>query len=180
MSSLPSNPIQQLPPERGRKKQDCVVLYSCCCCCCCCLHTVGGMIGATIGSISGNYQADENPRDYEGTKLISSSALYWLSFVATLGIGMALVLTSAWEQGSGITDPLESLWTLGLSVILFGPAFTLGAGFLMAIFVLAHPKMRRDRGYWRAVGKVLLATFVGTLVGTGVMLLGAAALGVFA
>lgn len=44
--------VQVHPSERRRRRG--VVLNAACCCCCCCLHSVGGLIGALIGSKTSN------------------------------------------------------------------------------------------------------------------------------
>ncbi len=51
--------VQVHPAERGRRGG--VVLYGtcCCCCCCCCLHTIGGVVGAILGSIPSDPVASE-------------------------------------------------------------------------------------------------------------------------
>lgn len=40
------------PPERHRRGEPVILASGCCCCCCCCLHSLGGLIGAIIGSVT--------------------------------------------------------------------------------------------------------------------------------
>lgn len=42
--------VRAHPPERRRAAPVTLNAGCCCCCCCCCLHTVGGLIGAAMGS----------------------------------------------------------------------------------------------------------------------------------
>jgi hypothetical protein len=42
--------VQVHPGERGRRRGVVLNAGCCCCCCCCCLHTIGGVLGAMLGS----------------------------------------------------------------------------------------------------------------------------------
>src|SRR6516162_9243133 len=60
--TAPNRPIVLTahPPER-RRRRSMVTHCGCCCCCCCCLHTVGGLIGAAIGSAPGRDDSASGP-----------------------------------------------------------------------------------------------------------------------
>jgi hypothetical protein len=59
--------VRTHPPERRRSAPVTLNAGCCCCCCCCCLHTVGGLIGAAMGSSAG--APAPRPRWYEDTSL---------------------------------------------------------------------------------------------------------------
>ena len=168
------------PPERGSRGRKYVVVYSCCCCCCCCLHTVGGVVGAIAGA---GFRADPNNQfDPEHRiplvhwlfgRLPKVQWLYWTSFLIV--IGLSFLVAPAWISLSGHVpfgrSVLETPFYVGVAFILAGPAFQLAAGVVAAIrlAVPRTPPVGSDQ--WWALGKVMLWTLVGTLIGIAVMFL---------
>ena len=165
--------IMQHPPERGERKKSYLVVYSCgccCSCCCCCLHTLGGVIGAAV---AGDYcpEADvPNVPDAWGEKteprkhLPGSQGLFWSSlFLVTL---IGAVTATFFEPWDDVTAPVEST---GVLVLIFGPAWMLGASLLTALRIAIRRDLpSRDR-YWAQLGKITGGMLIGAVLGLLVM-----------
>ena len=165
--------IKQHLPERGERKKSYLVVYSCgscCSCCCCCLHTLGGVIGAAV---AGDYCPEDDVHNvsdtWEGTAeprkhLPSSQGQFWSSFFSVIVIGA--VIASNFEPWDDPTAPAESIYVL---VLIFGPAWMLGASLLAALRIAIRRDLPcRDR-YWAQLGKITGGMLLGTLVGLLVM-----------
>src|SRR5690349_20560625 len=88
----PAVTLRAHPPER-RRRSVLVASPSCCCCCCCCLHSVGGLAGATVSSIS--------------RRAPWSALAYW---VALLTLTMLTILAGPLYvvfEGNASQDPVE-------------------------------------------------------------------------
>lgn len=104
--------IRALPAERARRPAG-VAACCCCCCCCCCLHTIGGVVGAALGT---RRPLDEAER--------RTNRLYWSSF-GVLVVLTFLAAALAGEAAAGVflvlgALPLGQLFT-SLIVLLLGP-----------------------------------------------------------
>lgn len=194
--SLPLKVVESHPPERGARPTQPVILYSCCCCCCCCLHTLGGVIGAAVAGAKTNYLADDDDKfasairhysdivedntnyradasDSPGmdvptsprSHLPSSQGLYWFSVLAVIVLSWILVFLLT---GGNL---LESLYMIGIGLVLIGPAWLLGGSVVMAIRLLINAKLRQDGRYWRSLRLITLGGVGGTVAGLLVMFL---------
>lgn len=146
--------IEFHPPERNRPKA--ITVYAgCSSCCCCCFHTVGGLIGAAIGS----RMAPKN-----GIEEIPPSAnpYYWLSLLVVSVLGMAIL---------GFYST-EDFWV----ILLGGAAMGLPALQLIASGIALIAILMTSEGYRRAVmlihlGKITLWTVIGTVIGIGLLII---------
>lgn len=145
-------------PERRKRAQSVVLCHGCCCCCCCCcLHSVGGILGAAIGSLPTKEPITDR-------RQVSASLLYWLWFGAgtVAAITLALVL--------GRHKPEASMWGL-IAVAMLLPGVQIGASILSLLcLLLSNPD---DRGARLAsIGRITLYSFLGTVIGLFLMLIG--------
>ena len=159
----PAITLRAHPPER-RRRSVLVASPSCCCCCCCCLHSIGGLAGAAVGSIS--------PR------APWSAFAYW---VALLALTMLTILAGPLYvvfEGNAPQDPLEVIGdgmggALCLLIMLL-PAVQLAASAVAGLVVAVAPgrAFGEDKGASLvAIGKITAGMIFGTLVGIGVMYL---------
>src|SRR4051812_29520885 len=128
--------IECHPPER-RRRSEIRMCHGSCCCCCCCLHTIGGIIGASVAPTIGKnkpvpltYYYDEEG-DVVGVPNIGKAGIsavrvFWLLtlFCAIIGwigiVGMMLSQPGGRGQIGGRTDPWGSIvWGLVLLVMAF-------------------------------------------------------------
>jgi streptolysin S family bacteriocin protoxin len=118
--------FEALPPERRRSRSIIVASGSCCCCCCCCLHTIGGLVGAAIGTGT----RDVTP----GVNTGLADKLYWLNvsvlFMISVAYGMAVsgeLVFAALGVALGLpaVQLLASVFAAGL--VLISPAQNKGA-----------------------------------------------------
>jgi hypothetical protein len=167
------------PPERRRRSSVIAAQACCCCCCCCCLHTIGGLVGALVGSV---IRLDPTPRyadpdaefpfrrDEElPTFVVPASLVYWVVFSLASGL--------AWTgyvlyQMSGAPNSQEMIEGAVILIMLL-PVVQLLASILALIVVALLPRsVSPDRPVaLRRVGFITLWSFVGTMVGTLIMLL---------
>jgi hypothetical protein len=159
------------PPERLRPAGS-VVLPCGCCCCCCCLHTLGGVIGAIAGSIK---PIDPRPRpvdsdfpfpfrrdEFEGDgQVLSAGVLYWL--LVCFGAGLVTVWPYV-STGARRSDSLSDGLFLTVMVL---PAVQLAASAVAMAIVFLFYTDRRTAAL--RIGKITLWSFVGTIVGIGIM-----------
>ncbi len=153
------------PPERRART---IVVGSgcctCCCCCSCCVHSLGGVLGAAIGSgvSSGPPLLEPNAPEELARAASRSRALvaYWLTFALLTLLGVA-------AAGAG-----ESA-TVGLTVLAVClPAVQLLAS-LLAIPVMLVMIPPDPGAAFAALGRLTLFTVVGTTIGvaaTGALL----------
>jgi hypothetical protein len=160
------------PPERRRPAGSVVLPCGCCCCCCCCLHSLGGLIGGIAGTVKPvapqprpvdpdfpfPFRRDEF--DAEG-QLLSAGMLYWL--LVCFGTG----LVSVWAFVSEGARRPDDLFMGLLVALMFLPLVQLGAS---AVAAAAVALFYADRATALIrIGKITLWSFVGTLIGIGIM-----------
>jgi hypothetical protein len=163
-------------PERARGNSPVPAQAgSCCCsCCCCCLHTVGGVIGGLVGSVQPvqptppvnttpfPFRRDE----WERPPGLHPALLYW-GLVCSLSTLLGLYFVV-----SGKVSTSELQWAV-LGVIFFLPLPQLGASVLSLLCVWLLPEAiitDRPAAFVR-IGKITLWSFVGAMVGTGLVAL---------
>ncbi len=147
---------------------------------------VGGIIGGLTGSVlpvaarpKVMYDPDapfpfRRDEFYDEEEIMfSPTLLYWL-FVA--GLTSLVSLTFFATQG-GMTQPEYLLWGFLLAVFGLLPFLQLGASLLSCIVVAIFYTDKRTA--FVRVGKITLWSFVGALVGTGVMFGVCVAMGAF-
>jgi hypothetical protein len=184
--TTPSRPLDVAvivhPPERRRQRSPVIAAQACCCCCCCCLHTIGGLVGALVGSLM-RVRATPRHREYDEDAdipfrrdelppsfTVPAALVYWgLVSLGTLGTFLAM----AFSSGTGKVSP-NDLFLAALGTILFLPVVQLGAFFVALIAVALCPKslIPDKTAAVVRVGHIGLWSFVGTIVGLGVMILG--------
>lgn len=185
--------VRRHPPERGRRAPVVVLGCGCTCCCCCCLHTLGGVIGAAIGSSAGRlpplelYDEPAPPRP-TGIKPGATDM--------TAGRARPAVRAEIDEDAFDVRRPSSLsaaalFWylCLGLSALgLLLGAGGRGEGLLLGVIVLllAFPAVqlvsaavvflvllftgRSDRSFqMRRLGKITLGVVIGSVAGLGVM-----------
>jgi hypothetical protein len=162
------------PPERARRGAPVILPCGCCCCCCCCLHTIGGIVGGVVGSVT---QIRPRPRpvdpDFpfpfrrdeldEDAPTVPPSLLYWLL------VSLLIAATAVWyyfkeasQGGPFASNPQNLLIGLFVAVMIL-PGLQLGASALATLAIALFygekvtPLIR--------VGKITLWSFVGTLAG---------------
>jgi hypothetical protein len=180
-SRLPAVAVIVHPPERRRRRSPVIAAQACCCCCCCCLHTLGGLVGALVGSLV-RVRMSWKPREYDEdadipfrrdemppTFTLPAALVYWgLVSLGTLGTFLAL----AFSSGTGKVSQSD-LFGAGVVTILILPVVQLGAFIVALIAVALCPRSLipdKSAAVVR-VGHIGLWSFVGTLVGLGVMML---------
>jgi streptolysin S family bacteriocin protoxin len=170
MKTMKHNPailIEKHLPER-RQPKVVTAHCGCCCCCCCCLHSVGGLVGAALGSVpvpsldDGYYIEDENnPGQYKlirvpGKKTSNSAVgLYWGLF----GILCAIAALVPFGNGGG--------GGLLLAVMVL-PGIQLTASFAALLAIAFRGGTRPE---YLQIGKITLGTILGTVIGVGIMYL---------
>lgn len=167
------------PPERARRGAPVLLPCGCCCCCCCCLHTIGGLVGGVVGSVTQvrhrtkpvdpdfpfPYRRDE--LDEEGPTF-PATLLYWLLVSFLIGVTCVWTyLASSGRRGGPLNgDPSDLLVGLFIAVLIL-PGLQLGASVLATLAIAVFygekvtPLMR--------VGKITLWSFVGTIAGLVLM-----------
>jgi hypothetical protein len=140
------------PPERRRRQS--VVAPCCCCTCCCCLHSVGGLVGAGIGTATAPGQA--------------AAGVYWSTF-AVLAMGLAFLSMSVGVGAHSSGD----LFFVVLMALLALPLVQLAAVVVAAAIVAVAPSSSiGNKGTaLRGIGSIAAGTIVGALVGLGAMIL---------
>jgi hypothetical protein len=162
------------PPERRRAAGPVVLPAACCCTCCCCLHTVGGLIGAGLGTSSPiasrprraadpdapfPYRLDEF--ESEGP-ILPAGGLYWL--VVALLVSMVTSYTTLQELlSSPGGNPIQGM-LLGVFIsVMVLPGIQLGASVLSVLVVLIfYPD--KSLALYR-VGKITWFSFLGSMLG---------------
>lgn len=141
-----------------------VVGSICCssCCCCCCVHSFGGIAGSMVGSalaVSDTSKPGAPSTSADATLVIS---MYWSVLIAlsVLVFGVCALVSEFW-YGVG-------------AVLLGGPTFQLITS-LIVLPIAATRKGPAREASMRALGRITLFGFLGSVVG-GVLLLGGGAL----
>jgi hypothetical protein len=163
------------PPERRHRGGVVVPSCACCSCCCCCLHTIGGLVGAVMGSVQKIPESVAPPpqeldspylqrRDeIEEENLLPPQLVYWFTVLvmicATSGVYFLL--------DGPTTRPVEGLLSGAMVALMILPALQLGASLLAAmILLLFSPNVSHSM---RRLGRITLWSFVGTLIGCAAM-----------
>lgn len=154
--------VQRLPPERlGRMAVVGSVCCSSCCCCCCCLHALGGLVGAAAGSAwavgpAGGQPAEESARDGAAITV----AVHWTTVVA-LSITTFVI--------GSLVDVHDGIW-IGLAAVVIGlPLFQLAA-FLLGLLLAPLFPVPNKLASLKALGKIALLSFVGSVLGAGLLI----------
>lgn len=164
MKQNPEIQVEKHPPERRHRKV--VTAHcGCCCTCCCCLHSVGGLVGAGLGSVpvpaldEGYYIEDpDNPGQYKlirvpGQKTGRSVVgLYWVIFGILCGMA-----SLAPVGGFGLGFFLA---------IIFLPGIQLVASFAALIAIAFRGGSKAE---YQQIGKITLGTIIGSVIGFGIM-----------
>ena len=164
---IPEVQVERHPPER-RQRKTVSANCGCCCTCCCCLHSLGGLIGAGIGSApiksaaeEGYYIEDpDNPGQYKLITVPTQRAPYSAvgTYWATLGIlcGITVVMPL------GTRDP-----EVGIVIVIMGlPAVQIAASFVALIVIACRGGTRES---YLQIGKITLGTILGTVLGLGAL-----------
>lgn len=162
------------PAERGERLPQNVVLYSCCCCCCCCLHTLGAAIGAAG---AGNFRVESDELNPTGVRYPSCQGVYWGSLLSTILISAVVTFAFSfmqWQQSvRGVRAVMEALEegpiVIGLTLVLLGPLWLLGASALTAVRISLWRDLPEKGAYYRQLARITVRMIFGALVGIGVM-----------
>lgn len=174
-SSTPQSELRWTthPPERKPHPRSVTLPCACCCCCCCCLHSLGSLIGGVIGSVKAlNLPPKEidDPnfpfpfrRDevQEEGAVLPAVALYWLLLSLLLGVGAVWYYLA---QGRGRPDELLTGLVIGLALL---PLPQLGASILAGLIVFFF--YADHRAALARIAKITLYSFVGTVIGVGLL-----------
>ena len=152
---LASEPIQfqKHQPERRRRLGAYLFCNGGCCCCCCCLHSLGGLIGATAAGLVEPAAAGPVAR------------CYWTCFAA-LGLAAAGFVMSFGNESGAVVG--------GIVVVLIClPVLQLVASLATLVWILMRATEFPDTMVSvRALGRITLAWFVGSVLGAIVMVIG--------
>ncbi len=154
--------------HRPERLGDFAVVGSICCsscCCCCCVHSAGGVAGALVGSAvaASAPGATSNVTDDERAASNHVIGVYWAALIAITTIIIAI---------SVLTHDLIT----GVFIILFGgPFIQLGVSLLALPAAFTKTGAARQSGL-RALGRITLIGFVGSVIGGVIMLGGGAVL----
>jgi hypothetical protein len=168
------------PPERGRSRSSVPVCAGACCTCCCCLHSIGGLLGAAIGSVrlSNNPETDrireeDNSDDFipsanestlsqsdEGkSRARSAVVIFWNTTYVLIFLG---ILICAVVNNNLVGTTIIMLTGFPLLQIL-----AIGITFLILLVQFRQKNFGVE--LWR-LGRIALGTTVGTVAGIGAML----------
>jgi hypothetical protein len=160
------------PPERRRgigTQGDCCCG---CCCCCCCLHSLGGLVGAAVGS-----------RPKGGSWGGRGVRSYWALLAAFTVLTVSLPTLAHWRQfvggAGGVLNPAgsfplvlaENLKTGMFVALLSMPLIQLLCSAIMAIWVEVRQGdgVQEKSASRRTIGKITLRMFLGALAGLVIM-----------
>lgn len=175
------------PPERRRRRSSVIAAQACCCCCCCCcLHSIGGLVGALVGSL---VRVQPTPKEVDPDAefpfrrdeedpafVLPTSFVYWgifsLASIVAYGLYLFLYASSPPTQ--------DDLITAGVIILLLLPGVQLAASVLALFIVALLPRsIQPDRpAALTRVGFITLWSFVGTFTGIVMMALVLFGLGV--
>ena len=163
------------PPERGgaRAATPAQAGAGCCCCCCCCLHSLGALIGATVG---GSWRARREPATQEeedyadfpaaGGRAAGPSAVrvYWSS-VLVLG-SLTFLVGGVWAAADrGQLDAVPTgIIGAGFVLLMLLPGLLLLAG-LVAALVLGLSRRPDRPDQLIQLGRITLGALIGTVAG---------------
>ena len=178
------------PPERGRFGSTVTLACGCCCCCCCCLHTIGSGVGGLVGSLlpvspRPKKMADPSApfpfrRDEfydEEEMMFSPTLLYWLMVSVLLSLGGGWFFVSDGMRSGPFRHPEYLFYGFLIAAIGFLPFIQLGASLLSCLAVAIFYTDKRTA--FIRIGKITLWSFVGGLIGTGIMFGFCVAMGAF-
>src|SRR5262249_5936711 len=145
---------------------------ACCSCCCCCLHTIGGLVGGIMGSVSPLREPQSRPRleeldgpyavrrdEFEEENLLPAQLVYW--FAVLVMICMTCVV--CYLPDSTSLRPADSLANGLFVALMILPGLQLGASGLAAlILLLFSPNLAQSL---RRLGRITAWSFVGFLIG---------------
>lgn len=148
--------------HRPERLGDFAVVGSICCssCCCCCVHSFGAVAGAMVGSAVAASAPTGAPNVTDADRAASTSviSMYW---AVLIGLSVLIIAVSAL---------LDSL-IVGIGIVLLGgPLVQLGVSALMLPIVYAKQGPAQNAGL-RALGRITLFAFLGSLIGGIVMLM---------
>jgi hypothetical protein len=177
-----------------------MVTHCGCCCCCCCLHTVGGLIGASIGSALGRDDYERVPvtlpdeealrpfRDVQARRAgrftdeepmprrpYRDLEMERRAVRGSGGVGLywlSLLLLSVFISCAGFPPRIRAHDPAESVWILafFMPAIQLGASVLALLGVLLL-RPENQAAAVKKIGKITLGMVLGTLAGSAVMML---------
>lgn len=181
----PAIVVHRHPPERLVRALARGEVAACCTTssCCCCLHSLGGLAGAIVGtyhpalpSEAGEEEKGIPPVGLRDDELDGPAPpaparpgprplavpIYWCS---------ATGLTFLTILGAPLISPQRGP-NLGFGLLIFfGPVVLLGGSVIAALVIAGSPSLRGDVREWKRLGWITLGMVVGTLLGTGLMLL---------
>lgn len=155
--------LEAHPAERGRRRSE-VTLCAGCCSCCCCLHSVGGVLGAVMGSAmdAPAWSRDPNPFRKDAP---SVNGLYWglsgLVWLVALAWGI-------WAKDGRAEGALAGV--CGLIMLL--PAVQLGVSALAAVYIVLDFRYEDKGAYLQPLGRITAYALCGGLAGLALMTLG--------
>jgi hypothetical protein len=135
----------------------------CTCCCCCCLHTVGGIIGATVLPLVGRSDTKYRRSDDRTTPAPWAVVLFWLISLILMFIALVLL---AGSFGSGSSK--DGILIAGIIILLVFPALQLGAVILSAILLPLVARSSQSYQYGQ-LGKITVGLIAGTFTGLLIM-----------
>jgi hypothetical protein len=167
---IPLPPIGLIlhPDERraGSSSRGVYAAGCCCCsCCCCCVHTIGGLVGAAIGSRPPKPRPV--PTDVEAGAPMrepapqSAASVYWM---VLLGVCTFSTIVFAILPGWDIERWQESLLEGGLMTLIVLPALQWVASGATALGFVAF---RTHDPPWRSLRRITWLSFLWSLVGLG-------------
>lgn len=164
--------IERHAPEHGGPSPAAPAAAGCCCCCCCCLHTIGGLVGAIQGSITGQKPDDRysptrddidapfpfrRDAEEEEQPLMPVPMLYWLVVLL-----MCAATAFATYLYNGANNP-SYLLAGGFLAVMILPALQLAASVVTAVIILIFYPSKGEP--LSRIGKITLWSFGGTAVG---------------
>jgi len=168
-SERPGVELRRHPAERRPTPSVVLPQVACCCSCCCCLHSVGGLIGGILGSV---VKLPEEPKPVDPDfpfpfrrdeleneqDLVPATGLYW---------ALVLFVFSCVAIWYGFFDRPRSVVVGIVAALVFLPAIQLGASVLAAVVIAAFYTDKANA--LNRLGRITLLSFVGTLIGIGIM-----------
>lgn len=142
-----------------------VVGSVCCssCCCCCCVHSFGGVAGSMVGSalaVSDTGKPGAGATSDDATFVVSA---YWSVLIA-----LSIIVF-------GVTALVSEFWYGVGAILLGGPTFQLITSLLVLPIAAARKGPDRDASM-RALGRITLFGFLGSVAGGVILLIGGAIL----
>lgn len=160
--------LERHPPERRAKRGVIVACPGSCCCCCCCLHTLGGIIGASLGARkvskasvgTPSMKPSGDPRAAEAS--VQATRLYWQTLAVLCGL-IAVV-----EMGFGTeAGPVGLVLIVGGTLLLALPAVqVMSSAVCLLMIARGRPSRFPDKSAaLKRIGSITLATIAGAILG---------------